>query len=278
MSKCDVCFRECNLNEGEIGFCNGRKNENGKIIPLNYGKITSIALDPIEKKPLRRFYPGSNILSVGSFGCNLRCPFCQNHSISMAGFGDFLGYDFSPEKLCNIAESMQDRGNIGIAFTYNEPLIGYEFVRDTEKIAKEMDLKTVIVSNGTAKKEIVRELLETTDAMNIDLKAFSESYYRDVLKGNLHQVMDTIEMAAEKCHLELTTLIIPGLNDSEEEMEDMCSWIASLNGGWGKYIPLHISRYFPAYHMRENPTPISKIITLQEIAKKRLEYVYRGNC
>ena len=159
---------------------------------------------------------------------------------------------------------------------YNDPLVGWEFVRDTERLAKERNLKTVMVTNGTANPDIIKSLLDTTDAMNIDLKAFSKSYYKDVVKGELKSVMNTVAMVASRCHLELTTLVIPGLNDTEEEMRRMCNWIASLDGG--KKIPLHISRYFPAYHMSSGPTSIELIYRLRQVALETLDFVYTGNC
>ena len=169
MAECSVCFRHCHIPEGGLGFCGGRTAKNGKVEAFNYGRITSLALDPIEKKPLARFHPGSLILSAGSFGCNLRCPFCQNYEISWsdeaAKFAE-KAESLQPEELVEIAEATRNRGNIGIAFTYNEPLIGYEFIRDTTRLAKEKDLKTVIVTNGTAELTVLEELKPYIDAMN----------------------------------------------------------------------------------------------------------------
>lgn len=278
MANCNLCFRHCVIEEGGYGFCQVRTCKDGKIIPENYGKLTSIALDPIEKKPLNRFYPGSRILSVGSYGCNLRCPFCQNYHIS---WGDEVE-DFKreatyvpPEELVRIAEKQQANGNIGVAFTYNEPLISYEYVLDTAKILSKKGLKTILVSNGMAEASTVKELFQYVDAMNIDLKGFTDHYYEDILKGNRQMVMDFITEAVKHCHVELTTLIIPGENDSDEEMESLSTWIASLN----KDIPLHISRFFPRFHMLDKgPTPVDTIYHLKTIAEKHLTYVYTGNC
>ena len=283
---CDVCFRHCHIEEGERGFCGARINRNGKIEALNYGRITSIALDPIEKKPLNRFYPGSKILSVGSFGCNIRCPFCQNHEISwsLEAFRntDDLPY-LSPEELLDIALRLKDRSNIGVAFTYNEPLIGYEYVRDCAKLFHENGMKTVLVSNGTAEIEILNKILPYIDAMNIDLKGFDADYYGKTLKGDRDQVLRFIEEAAKRCHMEITTLIVRDENEDEEQMRQISSWIASLkdDDGYpiGKKIPLHVSRFFPCFHMTDRKaTAVETVYRLAEIAREKLDYVYTGNC
>lgn len=247
-------------------------------MPENYGMLTAIALDPIEKKPLNRFYPGSYILSVGSYGCNLRCPFCQNYHISWGDEVDDSKREarfVSPETLAQIADEQQANGNIGVAFTYNEPLISYEYILDTAKLLSAKGLKTVLVSNGMADVATVKELFSYVDAMNIDLKGFTDHYYEDVLKGNRQMVMDFIQEAAKHCHVELTTLIIPGENDSDEEMDKLSSWIASVN----PEIPLHISRFFPRFHMVDRgATLVETIYHLKDIAKRHLKYVYTGNC
>ncbi len=286
MAVCTVCFRHCEITEGNLGFCQARICRDGHVTADNYGKITSLALDPIEKKPLNRFYPGSRILSVGSYGCNLRCPFCQNHEISWSAQAVRFREEadvITPEELAETAAYYQNRKNIGIAFTYNEPLIGYEFVRDTARLVHEKGMKNVLVTNGTASLSVLEELEPYIDAMNIDLKGFSNRYYRDVLKGSRRMVLDFIEYAATFCHVELTTLIIPGENDTEEEMEAISSWIADLKDASGRKtgeeIPLHISRFFPRFHMTDrDPTDIKTIYRLRDIARKKLKYVYTGNC
>ena len=282
MAECGVCFRHCHIPEGGLGFCGGRTAKNGNVEAFNYGRITSLALDPIEKKPLARFYPGSLILSAGSFGCNLRCPFCQNYEISWsdeaARFAK-TAESLQPEELVEIAEATKSRGNIGIAFTYNEPLIGYEFIRDTARLAKEKDLKTVIVTNGTAELTVLEELKPYIDAMNVDLKGFTDNYYKEILGGDRQQVMAFIEAAAATCHVELTTLIVPGENDSEEEMRELSRWVSCLKEPDGEDIPLHISRFFPRFHMQDRAaTPVRTVYHLAEIAREALEYVYTGNC
>lgn len=281
-AQCDVCFHHCRLAEGERGFCGARIARDGKVIDENYGMAVSLALDPIEKKPLRRFHPGSRILSVGSYGCNLRCPFCQNHEISQpenAAFWRKEARKVTPDALADLAVKLQDQGNIGLAFTYNEPLVGWEFVRDAAALVHDRGLVNVLVSNGTAELSVLRELLPYIDAMNIDLKGFSDVWYRDTLRGNRKMVMDFIEEAAAGCHVEITTLVIPGGNDSEEEMRELSRWIASLSGGRGREIPLHITRFFPQYHMTDRgPTPLSTIDRLVDAARENLSYVYPGNC
>ena len=313
---CPVCPHRCMLSEGQTGRCRGRGVRNGRVIPLNYGIAVSLALDPIEKKPLNRFYPGSRILSIGSFGCNLSCPFCQNWEISTSDGREYIDLDemdtntgsdlidsqqdnkpahdrnsvsaenyrehsrnyLSPEKLAGLAEELKVRGNIGAAFTYNEPLIGYEYVLDAAKLLKERGLKTVLVTNGTVNEEIADEVLPFTDALNIDLKSFRPEIYRDFLGGDLETVRHFIRNAAERenCHVELTSLIVPGMNDSEEEMREMCAWIASLPGG--RNIPLHVTRFFPRYHLQDRkPTDKRKLLRLCEIAGEILQYVYPGN-
>ncbi len=278
MKECKVCYRHCKMEEGEFGFCGVRKCRDGKIVPDNYGKMTSIALDPIEKKPLRRFYPGSRILSVGSYGCNLRCPFCQNYQISWSDdvkISKANSQYISPEELFKIASEQRKNGNIGVAFTYNEPLIAYEYVLDVAKLIKESDMKIVIVTNGMADVQTVNELFDYVDAMNIDLKGFSDYYYRDLLKGNREMVMDFIREAVKHCHVEITTLVIPNENDSEEEMTNLSQWIRELNPD----IPLHLSRFFPRFHMVDrDATEIEKIYKLKNVAEQYLTYVYTGNC
>ena len=280
MARCEVCFRHCEIEEGGLGFCGARNCKDGKVFASNYGRITGMALDPIEKKPLSRFFPGSLILSLGSYGCNLHCPFCQNSDISwsdearrMAKRAEYI----TPEEVLETALRYQSVGNIGVAYTYNEPLVGYEFVRDCAKLVREAGMKNILVSNGTAELPVLEEILPYIDAMNIDLKGYSDAYYRDVLCGNRDQVMAFVTRAAENCHVELTTLIVPGENDSEEEMREISAWIADLPNG--EDIPLHVSRFFPRFMMTDREaTPVSKIYRLADVARERLTYVYTGNC
>ncbi len=254
-------------------------------MPANYGRVTALALDPIEKKPLHRFYPGSMILSVGSYGCNLRCPFCQNYEISwseeVADRAEDAAY-MTPEMLADTAEMYRKKGNIGLAFTYNEPLIAYEFVRDTARLTTERGMKNVLVSNGMAELSVLEELRPYIHAMNIDLKGFTDRYYGEVLQGSRKMVMDFIREAVRFCHVELTTLIIPGENDTPEEIRELSSWISDLTDAHGnrigQNIPLHLSRFFPRFHMTDrDATDVGLIYRLKLVAEKNLNYVYTGN-
>lgn len=272
--KCNVCHHHCNLSENQTGLCKARSNKNGVIVPVNYGEITGLALDPIEKKPLNHFYPGSKILSVGSFGCNLKCSFCQNYEISTVGKGELRTQHAIPEDLVQIALDLILRGNIGIAYTYNEPLVGYEFVRDCALLAKKNKLKNVVVTNGCFNDEVLDELAPYIDAFNIDLKGFSDKFYKNI-GGDFELVKNFITNAHKNAHIEITTLIIPDENDSEKEIINLSEFIASID----KEIPLHISRFFPRYEMKEkNPTEIKKVYELASIARRKLKYVYEGNC
>lgn len=286
MARCEVCFHRCELTEGRRGFCGGRRCVNGRVVPENYGRLTALALDPIEKKPLRRFHPGSWILSVGSYGCNLRCPFCQNHGISWSEEAMRLAESapaLAPEALVSRALELRRRGNIGLAFTYNEPLIGWEYVRDASRLAHQAGLVNVLVTNGTAELPVLEALLPYIDAMNIDLKGFTRRYYSQVLGGSLDTVLAFVARAVQSCHVELTTLIVPGENDTEEEMRSMCAWISGLRGADGACIgpgiPLHISRFFPRFHKMDTAaTDVALVYRLAEAARERLRYVYTGNC
>lgn len=286
MARCGVCFRHCEISEGKRGFCGARTCRDGEVRAENYGRITSLALDPIEKKPLSRFLPGSMILSVGSYGCNLRCPFCQNHEISWSAAAMRLretAETVSPKDIVRAALRYKPYGNVGIAFTYNEPLIGWEFVRDTAKLAHEEGLVSVLVTNGTAELSVLEELEPYVDAMNVDLKSFSERTYSELLGGSLDAVKVFIARAVQICHVELTALIVPGENDSEEEMRALSGWIAGLTDADGRTvgpeIPLHVSRFFPRFRMTDRPaTDPARVYRLADVARERLKYVYTGNC
>ena len=270
---CELCFHHCRLDEGQTGFCRARGNRNGKIVSLNYGKLTALALDPIEKKPLRRFHSGSLILSVGSFGCNLHCPFCQNAGIAAVG-PEAYTQDCSPGQLVQEALHLREQGNIGVAYTYNEPLVGYEYVRDCAELVHQTGMLNVLVTNGTIEEGPWKALLPLLDAVNIDLKGFSDTWYRR-LGGDLATVKRSIDLAAQHCHIEVTTLIVPGENDSEDEMRALSAWLASVS----PEIPLHVSRFFPQHQMQDRPpTPVQTVYRLAEVARERLRYVYTGNC
>ena len=286
MARCEVCFRHCELQEGQTGPCGARTASGGCVRPVFYGRVSSLALDPIEKKPLARFHPGSMILSAGGLGCNLRCPFCQNHEIAQADGENGLPVrteEMPPDTLAELAAHYRQAGNIGLAFTYNEPLVCWEYVRDTARLVHERGMLNVLVTNGCAETGILEQLAPYIDAMNIDLKGFTDRYYREVLGGDRQMVMAFIREAVKRCHVELTTLVVPGENDSEEEMLRLSEWVAGLQdvsgGRQGREIPLHISRFFPRYRMVEKrPTDVRKVYSLVKAAEKNLLYVYPGNC
>lgn len=267
--RCSVCFRGCLLKEGQTGFCRARRNENGKNVCASYGRVTALAKDPIEKKPLARFFPGSYILSVGSYGCNLSCPFCQNWQISMADERT-SGYEvLEPEALSELA--LRDEDNLGVAFTYNEPMISYEYILDTAKLIRPKGKKIVLVTNGCASDAVLEQLAEVTDAMNIDLKGDRE-FYKE-LGGSYDMAKHTIETMHQHCHVEVTSLIIPGKNDSEGWIRKEAEWLSSID----RTIPLHITRYFPRWHYDIPSTPRSTVFALQKTAQEYLDYVYAGN-
>ena len=269
---CELCPHGCIIAPGKTGICGVRENQAGALIAAGYGEISSIALDPIEKKPLYLFYPGSNILSIGGFGCNLHCRFCQNYEISKQ-YRDIRkeARRMAPSDVIAIAVSNVPKGNIGVAYTYNEPFIGYEFVYDCSKLAFEEGLKNVLVTNGYVSKKPLESILPLIDAMNIDLKGFSSSFYENV-GGSLEAVLETIALSAKRCHVEVTTLVIPGEN--EDDIIDISKWLAAIDPG----IPLHLSRFFPRYLMSDRePTPRDTIYKLQAAAKKYLKNVFVGN-
>ncbi len=267
---CSLCPHHCRLKPGQTGICRVRRNEEGLLHTLNYGMTTALALDPIEKKPLYHFYPGKNILSAGTFGCNLACGFCQNHNIAhVISQGEYI----SPQKMADITYQAVEQNSIGLAFTYNEPTIWYEYILATAKPLKEKGLQVVLVTNGFIEGKPLEELLTWADAFNIDLKAFNERFYRRNCKAKLEPIKKTIAKAAEQAHIEITTLIIPRENDSENELKELAKWVASLSPN----IPLHLSRYHPAYKFVTEPTPIKTMHRAYEIAREHLHFVYMGN-
>lgn len=273
---CPVCPRACSLAEGQRGACRARVARGGAVVDENYGRVTALALDPIEKKPLARFRPGTRILSVGSYGCNLRCPFCQNASIACAGPEDVEWRAYAPEELVAMADELRSRGNTGLAFTYNEPLVGYEFVRDCAALAHERGLASVLVSNGMVSPGPLAELAGLIDAANIDLKGFTQEFY-DQVGGDLAAVKRTIAtLAADPgCHLEVTTLIVPGMNDDAAQVDAMAAWLASLDPG----ITYHVTRFFPCHRMADAaPTPVADVRALAAVARRHLRHVVVGNC
>ena len=273
---CGICPRRCRLQDGATGFCRARKALEGRVVAANYGKITSLALDPIEKKPIAFFHPGTKILSVGSFGCNLRCPFCQNDAISQCGEGEVHVDAIAPAQLADIALRLgNERGNIGVAYTYNEPLVGWEFVRDAAREVHSRGMLNVLVSNGCAEASVIDELAPFIDAANIDLKGPSQEYY-DWVGGSFDAVCRTIEaLHSRGCHVEVTTLVVPGRNDRDGDMAAITSFLASVSPD----IPLHVTRFFPRFQMQDShPTPVSDVYRLADIARQRLSRVLTGNC
>ena len=268
---CNNCSHNCDLSEGQTGICHARTCRGGVISCDNYGHVTSLALDPIEKKPLAMYRPGSKILSAGSYGCNMRCMWCQNDSISR---GYVRADVLTPEELVNIAIETKSRGNIGIAYTYNEPSVGYEFVLDASRIAKDNGLVNVCVTNGMLERERFERLASHMDAYNIDLKSGSADKYRKI-GGDIDLIKDNIICANSMGrHVELTTLVVPGFNDDEDDFRSIVSFICSTD----KSIPLHITRFFPAGDLRNAlPTDIGLMYRFRDIAKQTLENVFLGN-
>jgi pyruvate formate lyase activating enzyme len=266
---CFLCPHFCRIKEGGIGFCGVRKNIGGALFSLNYGRVASIALDPVEKKPLYRFHPGEYVLSAGTVGCNLSCLFCQNWSLSKEVNAPTEA--MTSEELIVKAKQLD---SFGIAYTYNEPFIWYEFVVETAQKAREQGLKNVLVTNGYVTLEPLKKLLPYIDAMNIDIKSIRNEFYQKVCSGSVKEVLETIKTSAQHCHVELTNLIIPTLNDSEKDITDLTDWIYE---NCGEAVPLHFSRYFPCYKMTLPPTPKETLVRAEKIARKKLKYVYLGN-
>ena len=282
--RCLLCPHGCVIADGGYGKCGVRENRGGVLYCTHYGLVSALALDPIEKKPLARFKPGSAVLSAGGYGCNFTCSFCQNWHISQtarhahggtpeSGAGGYP-LTMSPAQLAEAARNAVPRGNCGLAFTYNEPMINFEYMRDTFRLVRREGLSTVVVSNGYINPKPLDDLLPLVDAMNIDLKAFTDDFYRRMCGGTLDPVMRTIRRAAEKTHIEVTTLVIPGLNSSTGEIANLAAWLAGIRPD----IPLHLSRHHPDYRMSEPaPIPVDELLFLADTARKYLEYVYVGN-
>ena len=285
---CELCPHRCRIAENKAGQCGVRENCGGGLIAAGYGIISSIALDPIEKKPLYMFCPGKQILSIGGFGCNLSCPFCQNFEISIeatnSAFGvrdseysrvgrlkNAKGQELSPEDIAELAVQAVPAGNIGVAYTYNEPLIGYEFLYDCAGHVRDAGLYNVIVTNGYINAEPLKDLLPFVDAMNVDLKGFSDRFY-NMVGGTQKEVTQTIETVVNYCHIEVTTLVIPGEN--EDDIEALAKWLSMIDPD----IPLHLSRFFPRYKFSDRePTQRETILRLRDTAKEYLNNVFAGN-
>ncbi len=265
--QCHLCPHNCLIKDGNHGVCRIRDNKGGTLYAREYGNVVSVGIDPMEKKPLYHFYPGSDIVSVGANGCNFDCDFCQNWQVSQ--------YDqptrfISPDDL--VATTIAHK-SIGIAYTYTEPLIWFEYVYDCSKLAQEKGLKTVLVTNGYVNPEPAQELLPYIDALNIDLKSMDTKFYRDICKGQLEPVQEFIKKASKQAHVEITNLVIPTYNDSDEQLHKLCAFVASVD----ENIPLHFSAYFPQYKMEVQRTPVESLLKARDIANQYLSYVYLGN-
>ena len=269
---CLLCPHFCSVSQDKKGKCRVRVNKKGNLYSENYGKITAVNVDPIEKKPLYHFYPGKNILSLGTFGCNLHCDFCQNWQIAHVVE---RGQNITPEEVAEISRKHYvNQNSIGVAYTYSEPGMWYEFIKDTAFLIREGDMKNVLITNGFLNKRPFKELLVDMDALNIDVKGFTDKFYEKIAKGKLKPVLDNCYLAREVgCHLEVTTLIIPGLNDAEHEIKGIAKWLASID----PLIPLHLSRYYPNYKLQLEPTPLKTLERAWEAAREYLHYVYVGN-
>lgn len=268
--RCRICPHNCLIDEDKFGICGVRTLKSKIPIAINYGEVTSMGVDPIEKKPLYHFKPSKDILSIGSFGCNMTCSFCQNYEISQ---GKPETQYISVEKLIGIIPTIEN--NIGVAFTYNEPFMWYEYMYDAAKVIKESntDTSVVVVTNGYINEEPIKKLLPYVDAMNIDLKGYTNRYYNNICGAKLEPVLETIKRCSEYCHVEITTLLVSEENDSLEESRQIAEFIASVD----ENIPLHLSRYFPRYKMENEATKIERITEAQNEAKKYLKHVYVGN-
>ncbi|MFP4374693.1 MAG: AmmeMemoRadiSam system radical SAM enzyme, partial [Spirochaetaceae bacterium] len=266
--RCRLCPHNCVIADGKLGFCRVRKNEGGELALPFYGAASALGMDPIEKKPLFHFHPGKPILSVGFLGCFMRCPFCQNYRISQSTVAhtEYV----SPDDLVSLA---QRESSFGIAYTYNEPAIHAEYVLDSAERAARAGLKNVIVTAGYLNEDSAREIYGAMDAANIDLKGFQEEFYRKELRGGLREVLRGIEIASERCHVEITTLVIPGKNDSDEETREIAKFIAGLD----RNIPLHMSAYYPTYNYTTRATSPEHLLSRIEIAREHLNFVYPGN-
>ena len=266
-ARCDLCPHRCRIGEGKAGICGIRENRGGLLYAATYGKAAAVAVDPVEKKPLFHFHPGKPILSIGSVGCNFRCEFCQNWHMVLRQV------PLSDVRIQELVRLAREEGSIGIAYTYNEPLIQFEFVLDCSKAFRDAGMKNVLVTNGYINPDPLAELLPCVDAMNIDLKSMDPSFYRKVCGGDLDPVLATIRTAAKETHVELTTLLYTGHNDADGQIRKVVDFVAETD----PEIPLHFSRYFPHHRATAPPTPPDRLVAAFRAARERLPYVYVGN-
>ena len=270
---CHVCNRSCVISNGKTGFCGMRQNDNGTMYSLNYASASSVAVDPIEKKPLFHFYPGSLSFSMGSIGCNFRCPYCQNWTISQATMEEIGTNDIPPERAIKLA---QENLCQSISWTYNEPTMWFEYTYDSAKLAHKSDLKTVYVTNGYMSQESLDLIAPYLDAANVDLKGMSDKFYRELCQARLEPVLQNIQTMHDKdIHLEITNLVIPGYNDSEEDLQALVKFVADVDVN----VPLHFTRFYPHYKMNQvPPTPLETLEKAHKMAREAgIKYVYVGN-
>lgn len=268
---CVLCPRNCKIKDGYRGYCRSRFNEGGILYTEN-DSLSALALDPIEKKPLFKFYPTSNILSVGGSGCNFRCPFCQNWHISQCENRNHI--KLSPEELVQKAEGLKKSRNIGLAYTYSDPIVMFEYVMEAAQLIREKGMQNVFISNGYINEEPLKDLFKYMDAFNIDVKAFTKEKYQAHFKADFAIIKKNLELIVKnKIHLEITCLIVPGINDNIEEAEKFFKWIAQLN----PQIPLHLSRYYPNYNEEKPATDISLLKEMKGLASLYIKNVYVGN-
>ena len=265
--RCLLCPHLCTLSIDDLGLCRARKNFNGELYTLNFGQTVTINVDPIEKKPLYHFYPRSNILSIGCNSCNLSCDFCQNYSISQYKTKTVA---IPPSELVTLCSKHAVKQ---VAFTYTEPMTWFEYVLAAAPLLRNIDVKTVLVTNGYVNQEPLSELLPHIDALNIDIKSLSDEFYRSLCNGTLKPVLETVETSFQSCHIELTNLLIPGVNDSADQISDLVDYISSVD----RNIPLHFSRYFPNYKRATEPTSFKTMKMAYEIGRSKLNHVYLGN-
>jgi pyruvate formate lyase activating enzyme len=271
--RCQLCPHSCLIASTRRGICGVRENRDAVLYSMNYGKVSSANVDPIEKKPLFHFYPGEEVFSIGSIGCTFRCRHCQNYSISMASLEEMRLRELAPEA---VSETALAQGCRGVAFTYNEPTIWHEFAYDAMTIAKDKDLFTVYVTNGFIQEDPLRELAGVLDAMNIDVKGFTDRFYKQVCKALLEPVLGAVTLAYELgIHVELTYLVIPGENDDRDEISNFSDWVVALD----PRIPVHFTRFHPDYQMADKPaTPIATMEMARAVGKEAgLHFAYLGN-
>jgi len=277
--QCRLCPHNCVIPNGQKGACGVRENINGKLFTLNYFVGSSSGTDPIEKKPLYHFYPGSSILSMGTFGCNFSCKFCQNSTISKEFPSSCLAKpNFTKNEIINKLSIQAEKKDlfsfVGLAYTYNEPTIWAETILELGPVVRKLGLKNVFVTNGFINPEPLKKFLEFGDAFNIDLKAITDDFYRNQCGGRISPVLETIKTVSKIAHLELTTLVIPTLNDSTEDFIKLRDWVANEVG---EETPVHLSRYYPMYKLSIPPTPVETLYKARDILKEKIKYVYIGN-